>query len=128
MDLDKEYLQNIYVLNNAFIAENENLEAFKEYAEKHNLVTIGNGIYCPKENAQQLIDQLIDFRDKYIVEDKRKNTNEQIILRELKRFNVFEDIQNLKHALQALLMYRFDVLEIEKVLNQNTQLRNDCTN
>lgn len=120
MDLNKQGWEQLYIDNNAFIAENEHSETFKEFAAKNDLVTIGNGVYCPAANAQKLIDQLIDFRQKYISDDRENNTDDEIIYRELKRFGAFET-GNLREAHQVLAMYNFTVEQISKVYVEHSK-------
>ena len=79
---------------------------------------LGNNLFCPTNNAQQLFKEISENFDKAIEQDKTDHTKDQIILRELNNYESFL-IMDMSNAVQALNPYGYSIKDIQKVYNKN---------
>ena len=83
-------------------------EQFKEGMQKHNInkdntiTSLGGGMYCPKYNAQEVVDTLHKIYTDSINKDIEENGKDKIILRELCNYEAFYvgDIEDTKEKLK----------------------------
>ena len=93
---------------------------FNVNLSKKNIVSLGSGMYCPRENAKFVVDQLQKIYKDAIKQDLKENGKEKIIYRELSNHECFL-VSDYTDCVNKLIDYPITEKEIESVYLKNYQ-------
>ncbi len=93
---------------------------FKTQQSKKDIVSLGSGMYCPRENAKFVVNQLDKIYKQSIKQDLKENGKEGVIYRELCNHECFY-ISDYTECVDKLIDYPITNKEIENVYFKHYQ-------
>lgn len=96
------------------------VEGMKKYKlpKDTKIVSLSNGMYCPEENAENVVKKQLKMYQDAIKEDLKENGKEKVILRELCNHECFY-VGSADECVKKLTDYPITEKEIVKVYRDN---------
>lgn len=121
-DYTEDAITKVLNQHGAFFAfSNQQMDEKKK--EGVTYVNCGSGLICPKENAIQLMKDVINVGDKGIQQDVRENGREAIIKRELANHEAYYtgDVDSTVDALDSYNITREEIVDVYRKERANHQ-------